>query len=361
MKYIDEFRNASIIKSIKNKIQTEFDGHPVNFMEVCGGHTHAICKFGIRDLLPQNINLISGPGCPVCVTEKSYIDKAVKLAKQKNVIIATFGDMVKVPGSQGSLKDNRQTPDNIKICYSPMESIQMSQENPDREIVFLAVGFETTAPAIASSVIQANKQSLDNFSILPGNKTMPAAMEALLQAKDVRIDGFICPGHVSTITGTGIYDFIPEKYEVPCVISGFEPVDIMATIYQLINQINTEKPKVQNQYKRSVRQEGNLKALRAIEQVFENSSAIWRGLGEISNSGLQLRPKYKSFDANKKFDIKIETLQDNSACICGEIMRGAKLPTDCSLFETVCTPETPEGPCMVSSEGACAAFYHYQK
>lgn len=360
MKYIDEFRNASIIKNIKDKIWSDFDNSPVNFMEVCGGHTHAICKFGIRGLLPDNINLISGPGCPVCVTEKNYIDKAVELSRQKDVIISTFGDMVKVPGSQGSLKANRQS-DNVKICYSPMEAVQLAKENPKHEVIFLAVGFETTAPAIAASVLAAQKQNLDNFSILPGNKTMPSAMEALLQSEDVRIDGFICPGHVSTITGTGIYDFIPEKYDVPCVVSGFEPVDIMSTIYGLIKQINQHKPEVQNQYKRSVRKEGNKKALDIMAKVFENSAAVWRGLGEIPNSGLQLRPEFEYFDANQKFNINVKTVQENQACICGEIMRGAKLPPDCSLFRTVCTPETPEGPCMVSSEGACAAFYHYQK
>jgi len=361
MKYIDEFRNPEIITTIKNKIFSIYDNRPLNFMEVCGGHTHAICKFGIKKLLPEGINLLSGPGCPVCVTENNYIDKAVELSRREDTIIATFGDMVKVPGSKGSLETNRHSSESLHICYSSMDALRLAEADREKEIIFLGVGFETTAPSIAATIIEARKRKLDNFSVLAGNKTMPEAMRTLLDAGDVRIDGFICPGHVSTVTGTNIYDFIPNEYNVPCVISGFEPIDIMESIYLLSKQIINNQPLVENQYKRSVKAAGNQKALHIMYEVFENCDSIWRGLGNIPGSGLRIRENYRSFDADHKFRINITGGEENKDCICGSIMRGINKPPDCKLFKTLCTPENPVGPCMVSSEGACSAFYKYEK
>lgn len=359
MKYIDEFRNSDIITTIKNKIDRIYNRTPVNLMEVCGGHTHAICKYGIRSLLPPGINLLSGPGCPVCVTETSYIDKAIALARRSNTIIATYGDMVKVPGSQESLETSRNHPAKIKICYSSLEALKLAEKQSDSEVIFLAVGFETTAPSIAATILEGEKRGVKNFSILSGNKTMPAAMKTLLDAGDCRINGFICPGHVSTITGVHIYDFIAKDYNIPCVVSGFEPLDIMESIYLLIKQLMERKAGVVNQYKRSVNAEGNRKALEIMYEVFESSAAIWRGLGSIPDSGLKLKENYQDFDAEVKFKPEIRTVEQESACICGSIMRGVNQPPDCKLFRKECNPENPIGPCMVSSEGPCSAYYKY--
>ncbi|MCF7885757.1 MAG: hydrogenase formation protein HypD [Candidatus Marinimicrobia bacterium] len=361
MKYIDEFRNAGLIKTIKNKIFSIYSEDKLNFMEVCGGHTHAICKFGIRDLIPEGINLISGPGCPVCVTENSYIDKAIDLARRREVIIATFGDMVKVPGSQASLETSGLNSKSVRVCYSSMDALELAAENQDHEVVFLGIGFETTAPTIAATILAAKERGINNFSVLAGNKTMPAAMQSLLEAEDVSIDGFICPGHVSTITGTGIYDFIPEDYNVACVVAGFEPIDIMETIYLLIEQIKSDSPKVKNQYKRSVKPQGNTKALKILDEVFVGCDAIWRGLGNIPGSGLKIRKKYRMFDTEQKFDIQVSSSERHQGCICGAIMRGVKKPPECQLFGTECIPESPIGPCMVSAEGACAAYFKYKQ
>ena len=360
MKYVDEFRDADIVSKLEKKININNVGKKINLMEVCGGHTHAIYKYGLQEILPDEINLLSGPGCPVCVTPQEYIDKAIVLAQKEDLIITSFGDMLKVPGSRSSLKKEKSRGHSIKICYSPDEAIRTAVENRKKEIVFLGIGFETTAPSIAQTIKKAREEKINNFSVLPASKTMPEAMEALLQSEEVAIDGFICPGHVSTITGSTIYNFIPEEYNIPCVISGFEPVDILESINKLIKQINKEESKVENQYIRSVKIKGNKKAKAIMYTVFTKSDSKWRGLGTIPESGLQISEEFKEYNAENRFDISVPKPDKSDECICGAIMRGVQSPQDCSLFKTSCTPKSPVGPCMVSSEGPCAAFYKYQ-
>lgn len=359
IKYIDEFRNPQIAQSISKKIRENAPEFGINFMEVCGGHTITIIKYGIKDLLPTNINLISGPGCPVCVTNNDFIDKAIEISHINNVIIATFGDMIRVPGSRSSLLKEKASGIDVRICYSPMEAVDIAENNPGNEIVFLGIGFETTAPLVAASILAAKAKCLKNFSVLSSHKTMPQAMKALLDSGDIALNGFICPGHVSTITGTGIYEFLARDYKIPCVVSGFEPNDILESIFMLTKQILEKQPEVENQYKRSVRSEGNLKAIKLMEEVFEPVDMPWRGLGVIPQSGLKIREKYKQFDADERFQVKVPPPKEFPGCICGDIMRGVKIPTQCKLFKRVCTPEDPKGACMVSDEGTCATYFKY--
>lgn len=329
-------------------------------MEVCGGHTMAIHRFGIPSLLPHNVKLISGPGCPVCVSGIGFIDAAIELSGKKNVIITTYGDLIRVPGSKSSLEKEKAQGADIRIIYSTLEAIDIAKQNRNKKIVFLGIGFETTAPGTAIAIQKAYKQKITNFYLLSAHKIMPPVMETLLNEK-VKIDGFICPGHVSTITGAKIYEFIPEKYKIACAISGFEPVDIMQSVYMLVRQVNKKDPKIEIQYSRAVTYEGNRKAQEMMNEVFKTRTDNWRGIGEIPNSGLKLREKYKGFDAELAFDIQIDQVKEHTACICGQILRGQKSPKDCKLFGMVCSPDNPIGACMVSSEGACHAFYKYRK
>jgi len=358
MKFVDEFRDRAIAERIVKKIK-RFDSLKVNLMEVCGTHTMVIFKQGLKGILPKNVNLLSGPGCPVCVTSQEDIDKIIELAKDENVIIATFGDMIRVPGTNSSLEKERGNGADVRIIYSPSEALRIARENPVRRVVFLAIGFETTSPLIAASLLDVQKEKIDNFYIFSNHKLIPPAMEALLESKEVRIDGFICPGHVSVTIGSNAYKFIAQKYNVPCVIGGFEPLDVLQTIYMLLKQIKEKRAEVEIEYFRAVHPQGNRIAQELIDEVFEVSDVMWRGLGTIPKSGLRLKSKFSDFDAEKEFQPKTRKSKENPDCACGEVLRGVKKPTQCKLYRRICTPEEPYGPCMVSSEGTCAAYYKY--
>jgi hydrogenase expression/formation protein HypD len=362
MKYIDEFRDNRITHSISKAVFRESKGlERLNIMEVCGTHTMAICNFGIKEILPGNIGLISGPGCPVCVTPKYYIDKAIAISRMQGVILTTFGDMMRVPGSGSSLNEERAAGRQIRVVYSVLDAVEIARKNRDKKIVFLGIGFETTAPTVAAGLISAKKERLKNFFILSGHKVMLPAMEALVKDRDVKIDGFLCPAHVSTIIGTGPYSIIADKYNIPCVIAGFEPVDILQGVFMLVKQIKSGKAKVENQYKRVAKNRGNKKAMALMREVFAIKDSEWRGIGVIKNSGLYLNKQYSGFDAEASFVLpKLKTRPD-PGCICGSVLKGIKTPIECRLFGNKCTPENPQGACMVSSEGACAAYYRYKK
>jgi len=359
MKYIDEYRNKVIIDKILEEIN-KWSKQRIKLMEVCGGHTMSIQRFGIPSLLPQNIQLLSGPGCPVCVTDRSYIDHLIALCRLDNVMICTYGDLIKVPGSTSTLERERASGRNIKIVYSVLDALQFAGTHKDLKIVFAGIGFETTTPATASAILMANKENLSNFFVLSAHKVMPPAMSALID-EGVQIDGYISPGHVSTITGSGIYEPFPEKFNVGCVISGFEPVDLLQSILMLVIQKETGKAKVEIQYKRAVKPEGNLKAKAIINQVFEMRDDWWRGLGILPESGLGISSEFEKFDAEKQFKVEIEPTREDKGCICGEILKGLKNPKDCKLFNKVCSPYNPVGACMVSNEGACHAYYKYRR
>lgn len=358
MKFVDEFRDRAIAERIIKKIEG-FDSLKVNLMEVCGTHTMVIFKQGLKGMLPRNVNLLSGPGCPVCVTSQEDIDKAIELAKDRNVIIATFGDMVRVPGTNSSLEKERGNGADVRIIYSPSEALRIARENPARKVVFLAIGFETTSPLIAASLLDVRKEKIDSFYIFSSHKLIPPAMEALLESKEVRIDGFICPGHVSVTIGSNAYKFIAQKYNVPCVIGGFEPLDVLQSIYMLLKQIKEKRAEVEIEYFRAVHPEGNRIAQELISRVFEVTDVRWRGLGIIPKSGLRLKREFSGFDTEKEFPLKTKKSKENPDCACGEVLRGVKKPTQCKLYRRICTPEEPYGPCMVSSEGTCAAYYKY--
>jgi hydrogenase expression/formation protein HypD len=358
MKFIDEYRNKDLIRKLAVQIQREAR-KDYTFMEVCGGHTNAIQRFGIPSLLPENIKLISGPGCPVCVTGKQFIDKTVACARMENVIITTFGDLIRIPGSFSSLEKERASGSDIRIVLSGLEALEIAVKNPDRRIVFPGIGFETTAPGTAVTVLNARKERAVNFSVLSAHKVMPPAMEAIIK-DGTSIDGFICPGHVSVVIGSQAYEFIPEKYRIGCVIAGFEPVDLMQSILMLINQVNSKKPQVEIQYNRAVNKNGNELAKGYMQQVFEPCNAEWRGLGTITGSGLRLRKDFGDFDAERILAPASDNTEDEGPCICGDILRGRKTPAECPLFGTACTPDNPEGACMVSGEGACNSWYRYR-
>lgn len=331
---------------------------PAALMEICGSHTMAISRLGLRSLLPDSIRLISGPGCPVCVTEISYIDHAVALSRRPGTIIATYGDLVRVPGSGSSLEKERASGADVRIVYSAMQALDMARDNPDRQVIFCGIGFETTTPATAVLIQTADEQSMDNLTVLCAHKRMKPAMKALLDA-GTKIDGFLCPGHVSVITGMGLYEEICRDYPVACTVAGFEAEDILLGILSLMRSIRSGKNRVRNAYPRAVSREGNPKARGIVDEVFESCDAVWRGLGTISGSGMAVRDRYVGFDAVRKFDIRVEAGKDPAGCRCGEILRGLCEPAECPLFGGRCTPENPVGACMVSSEGTCAAWYTY--
>ncbi|MEN8117700.1 MAG: hydrogenase formation protein HypD [Bacteroidota bacterium] len=358
MKHIDEYRDKKLVDLLLKQIW-EAGKTPVRLMEVCGGHTVAIRKFGIPSLLPPTIQLLSGPGCPVCVTGKSFIDKAIKLANEPNTIVTTYGDLVRVPGSASTLEKERANGADIRMIYSSLDALEIAKQNPTQKVIFPGIGFETTSPASAVTVVQANKENLDNFYLLSAHKIMPPAMEMLID-DEVQIDGYICPGHVSTITGSGIYNGIVDKFGLGCVITGFEPVDLLQGILMLVKQFEAKKPKVEIQYKRAVKPAGNTKALKLLDEVFELKDDWWRGLGVVPGSGFKLKKEFENFDAELHFDLNLQEPNEEKGCICGEILKGLKLPTDCKLFGKVCTPENPVGACMVSSEGACQAYFRYE-
>ncbi len=357
MKYIDEYRDKEKVKLLLEQIR-KISTKNITLMEVCGGHTMSIQKFGIPSLLPPNINLVSGPGCPVCVTDRKYIDQAVAYARMPETIITTYGDLIRVPGSTSSLDKEKAEGRDIRIVYSVLDALKIAKENQDKKVIFLGIGFETTTPSSAFGVINAKNQGLDNFFLFSAHKIMPPAMAALID-EEVMIDGYIGPGHVSVISGTDMYQFIPEKYSLGVAISGFEPTDILISILMLVKQIENNDAKVEVQYKRAVRPEGNLKAKEAVNLVFEARDDWWRGLGVLDASGLQIREEFAKYDAEKQFNVEVEPTRKDKACICGAVLKGIAKPADCKLYGKGCTPENPVGPCMVSSEGACHAYYRY--
>lgn len=359
MKYIEEYRNPITIRKLVEQIHKEATGH-YRFMEVCGSHTHAIRKYGIQSLLPENIDLLSGPGCPVCVTPHSFIDQLVQLSYKRGVIVASYGDLLRVPGATSSLASCREEGRDVRIIYSSLESLQMAISEPKKQVVFAAIGFETTAPSTAVVIREAQNKQLNNFKVLSAHKVMPPAMKAIIR-EGVKLDGYICPGHVSAVTGSKIYDIFPEKFKVATVISGFEPVDILLSILMLIRQVNTGNYRTEIQYKRVVKTSGNPVALKLMREVFDETRSTWRGLGELPDSGLIIKREYKKIDAMKFFSLKPSTEIENSACICGEILKGIKKPVECILFGKACTPENPVGACMVSPEGTCNAWIRWKE
>ena len=358
MKYMDEYRDGAVAKALSDRIRA-ISTKRVRLMEICGTHTMAIFRHGIRSLLPETIELVSGPGCPVCVTAMEEIDRAVKLARTPGVIVTTFGDMIRVPGSVSSLQMAQAEGATVKMVYSTFDALKIASENRDREVVFLGIGFETTAPTVAAAIRTAHAGGDVNFSVLSAHKLLPPAMDALLSDGNAMVNGFLCPGHVTTIIGTSSYETVTEKYNTPCVVTGFEPVDILQGILMLVEQIESGRSEVEIQYTRGVSPEGNPGALAIMNEVFEPCHAPWRGLGIIPDSGLAIRETYEPFDARSRFDLEVPPAREPSGCLCAQILRGAARPPDCKLFRKACTPGTPVGPCMVSSEGTCAAYFKY--
>lgn len=335
---------------------------PVKLMEVCGTHTMAAFRCGLHSLLPDNVALLSGPGCPVCVTPTSYVDKAIALAREQDVVLATFGDMLRVPGTQSSLEVERARGARALVVYSPLDALESARRNPQSRVVFLGVGFETTSPTVAWTLREAGRRKIANFSVLCAHKLIPPAMAALLADGEVQIDGFLCPGHVSVVIGANAYDFVCRKYGIPCVVAGFEGVDMLAAIQMLLEQIHHGKPEVAIQYTRSVNRDGNSRALALLNEVFEPREDAWRGLGVIPGSGLRIRKDFQAHDAGFIFQgVSVPEAREPTGCICGLILKGTRIPTDCPLFGSECTPDMPAGACMVSSEGSCAAYYRYSR
>lgn len=368
MKYADEFRDKEIALGLAKTIQSEIDRQrSYRFMEFCGGHTHAISRYGLEDLLPKNVRMIHGPGCPVCVLPAGRIDMAIRLAGRPEVILCVYGDLMRVPGSQGmSLLKAKARGADVRMVYSTIDAVRIAEENPSREVVFFAIGFETTTPPTAVMIRLAEKKQLENFSVFCNHVLTPPAMQNILESPDIRnigrveIDGFVGPAHVSTIIGTEPYEFFAEEFGKPVVISGFEPLDMMQAILMLVRQVNEHRHEVENQYSRAVCRDGNLRAKEEVSDIFELRDQFeWRGLGLVPYSALKLKRAYVKYDAEVRFEMTERRVADNPACECGAILRGVKKPIDCKLFGTICTPETPMGSCMVSSEGACAAHWTY--
>ncbi|MFZ3082975.1 hydrogenase formation protein HypD [Rhodoferax ferrireducens] len=368
MKYIDEFRDGEVAKTLALKIaRLAQPERSYSFMEFCGGHTHAISRYGLSDLLPPNVRMVHGPGCPVCVLPIGRIDMAIDLALQQGVILCTYGDTLRVPASEGlSLMKAKARGGDIRMVYSTLDALQIARDNPQREVVFFAIGFETTTPPTALAILQAAQEQLRNFSVLCCHVLTPAAISQILESPEVRqwgtvpIDGFIGPAHVSTVIGSRPYEFFAEEYRKPVVIAGFEPLDVMQAIAMLVKQVNEGRAEVENEFARAVSRDGNQKAQDRVAEVFELRREFeWRGLAVVPYSALMIREKYGSFDAERRFKMDYQSVPDNKACECGAILRGVKRPQDCKIFGTVCTPENPVGSCMVSSEGACAAHYSY--
>ena len=358
MKFLSEFRDSVLAKGAVSQIHRR-SKTPVRFMEFCGGHTVTIFRYGIRQALPKTIEMLSGPGCPVCVTANADLDKAIALARVPDVIITTFGDILKVPGSRSSLQQAKAEGADVRMVYSTMDAIRIAEENPKQRVVFLGIGFETTAPTIAASILEAVEKELANYTVLSLHKLCPPVIKALLDSGEVKLDGLICPGHVSAVIGSNAWGFIAGDYGIPCVVSGFEPLDVLQCIDMLVAQVEHGDPKVEIAYRRGVQPQGNSEALKLIDEVFEPCPANWRGIGTILDSGLKLRSQYQRFDAERVFDIDPGPTREPKGCICGDILRGVKTPHDCQLFGTGCTPEDPIGPCMVSAEGSCSTYYLY--
>jgi hydrogenase expression/formation protein HypD len=359
MIYLHEFRNRRAARVLLDRIADTVQDRPVRFMEVCGGHTMAIWRYGLPELLGKNVTLLSGPGCPVCVTPNSFLDRAIALSRRPDVTIVTFGDLMRVPGSSSDLQTERARGSDIRPVYSSIDALEVACRYSDRIVIFLGVGFETTAPTIAATINNAQTEGLKNFRILSALKTMPQALRALVAGGEIALDGLILPGHVSAITGSSVFDFLSLDFGLPCVVSGFEPLDLLQSILMLGQQVSQARAQVEIQYSRTSKMEGNLRARQIMDQVFAPADAEWRGLGVIPGSGLSLRPEYAAFDAFS-IPVKIEPTRENPGCRCGEVIRGAIRPEDCRLFGQTCKPEHPIGACMVSEEGSCAAHYKYR-
>ncbi len=352
------FRDPVIARGLIDAIAATKTG-PVKIMEVCGTHTVAIAKNGLRAVMPEWVTLLSGPGCPVCVTANTDIDTAIELARRPEVIVTSFGDMMKVPGSYSSLAREKADGRDVRIVYSPLDALALAEKNPDREVVFVAVGFETTAPLIAAAILRAKESGLENFSVFCAHKTVPAALEALANDPEVQINGFILPGHVSTIIGSQPYEYLASEYHIPGVITGFEPVDVLQGIYMLLKQLEEGRSEIEIAYHRGVLPEGNPHAREMVEQVFTEMDADWRGIGVIPGTGLKIRDEFAYYDAVVRLPVTLPEPKEIKGCQCGEVLRGVTLPFECKLFGKGCTPENPIGPCMVSSEGSCAAYYRF--
>ncbi len=368
MKYIDEFRDGDVARKIADRLAIEARGErQYSFMEFCGGHTHAISRYGVSELLPASVRMIHGPGCPVCVLPIGRVDMAIKLALEHDVIVCTYGDTMRVPASDSlSLTKAKARGGDIRMVYSAADALTVARDNPERQVVFFAIGFETTTPPTALAILRAQREGLKNFSVLCCHVLTPSAITHILESPEVRqygtvpIDGFIGPAHVSIVIGAAPYEHFAEEYRKPVVIAGFEPLDVMQAILMLVRQVNEGRAHVENEFTRAVDRDGNLAAQQKVSEVFElRPSFEWRGLGEVPYSALKIRPAFAEFDAERRFDVGYRPVADNKACECGAILRGVKKPTDCKIFGTVCTPENPVGSCMVSSEGACAAHYAY--
>ena len=361
MRYVDEYRDAALGRVLAGEIVATVEaGREYKIMEVCGGHTHSIYKYGIDDLLPTNVELVHGPGCPVCVIPMGRVDDGIAVAREPGVILTCFGDMMRIPGSDGSFLDAKAEGADIRMVYSPLDALRIARENPDREVVFYAIGFETTAPSTALTLMRAKAEGIPNFTCMCSHVTIVPPLRALLDSPDLRLDGFIGPGHVSTVVGARPFEFIPSSYGKPLVVSGFEPLDVLQSIHMILRQLSDDRCEVENQYGRVVPYEGNTRALEVLSEVFELRPHFeWRGLGFISQSALKLSEAYADFDAERRFEVPGVRVADPKACQCGEVLKGVIKPWECKVFGTACTPERPIGTCMVSPEGACAAYYNY--
>ena len=360
MKYIEEYRDERIARVLAAEITQRATKHWV-LMEICGGQTHTIMRYGLDELLPSNLELVHGPGCPVCVTPLEIIDQAIELASRHDITLVSYGDMLRVPGSQSDLFRVKAQGGDLRVVYSPIEALKIARANRERKVVFLAIGFETTAPANAMAVWQARREGLDNFSLLVSHVLVPPAIRALMASPDNRVQGFIAPGHVCTVMGYEEYEALVRDFRVPIVVGGFEPVDLLEAVLMLVKQLETGTVVVENQYARSVSYRGNLPAQQVVKEVFEIADQKWRGIGSIPKSGLQLRPEFAAYDAAKIFGVSQISVEEPAECISAKVLQGLKKPTDCPAFAMRCTPENPLGAPMVSSEGACAAYYHYRR
>ncbi len=361
MRFVEEYRDPALARRLAAEIAHVAPAdRTVKLMEVCGGHTHTIYRHGIEDLLPRTVDLVHGPGCPVCVIPMGRLDDAIALAEDEGVVLATFGDMLRVPGGRGSLLEAQARGADVRVVYSPLDALRIARERPDREVVFFAVGFETTAPSTALTLLRARAEGVGNFSVFANHVLVMPAIRAILEASDLELDGFIGPGHVSTVIGTAVYEPVASEYGRPLVVSGFEPLDVLQSVLMVVRQLADGRAEIENQYTRVVRPEGNPRALAAIDETMEVRETFeWRGLGWIPESALRLREAFAAHDAERRFPLAGERVEDPKACQCGEVLRGAIKPWECKVFGTACTPERPIGTCMVSAEGACAAYYAY--
>lgn len=358
MKHLDEYRDIDLVKPLVEELKQSIT-KPLRVMEVCGSHTMAIFRNGLRSILPEGMELVSGPGCPVCVTSASHMDAFISMADKPGVRVAIFGDLFRVPGTHGSLANASSRGAKVDVVYSSMDALEIARKNPDELVVFLGVGFETTTPGIAATIMAAKNGNVSNFVVFSTQKTMPAPMDALLSDPELKIDAILCPGHVSSIIGAGAWQPFAERYNLACVVAGFETADLLKSLILLARQVATGKPKVENTYQRVVSWEGNPRAQKMVYEIFEEADMDWRGLGVIPNSGLKIRDKYAEFDAQVRLDVELPEAEEPKGCMCGQILKGISNPKECPLFNTRCTPANPIGPCMVSSEGTCAAYYKY--